>query len=87
MEHLELSDYEARELRKFYKEDALPQFIQHNEGDAWYGIQIGGNMFDLNIWRDDANICATVYPCYELGDNWETDTNFYYVLDKEEVSK
>lgn len=71
-----LSQFETQELRKFYEEEALPEFIKHNEEDAWYGIMVGHEMFDINIWRDDmsGNVSAVVYPCVEVGDNWETHT-------------
>jgi hypothetical protein len=88
MGKLELSQHEMKELVRFYKEEALPQFIQHDECDGWYGLQISGNMFDLNIYRDfQDKIAATVYPCYQAGEYWETDFSIRHQLDIEEESK
>lgn len=85
MGNLQLTQHEMNELMRIYKEKALPQFIQHDECDGWYGLQVDGRIFDLNIYRDfQDKIAATVYPCYQAGEYWETDFSIRQQLDIEE---
>ena len=50
---LVLSDHERKALIRYYEDVCFPVFREDAEDDLWYGIEIGGRMFDLNIWHDD----------------------------------
>ena len=62
---LVLSDYERRDLIAHYETDALPDYQSCNDDDMWYGYQIGGRMFDLNVFKDyiTENIVCVIYEC------------------------
>jgi len=82
---LVLSDDERRKLNIYFIETCLPEYLNDEEDDLWYGLQIDNRMFDLNIWHDeDENeIVCTVYECDWIDDNWQTNCRHSWTLTEE----
>ena len=82
---LVLSDHERKELIRYYEDVCFPVFREDAEDDLWYGIEIGGRMFDLNIWHDDIGMqtVCTDYECDWIDDNWQTNCRHSWTLTEE----
>ena len=86
MQALQLNDYERGYLSAYYDTVVLPDLDAGNDDD-WVGVQIGNRMFDMNVWVDDmtGNVVCTVYECYWMDGNWQTNTrqNGWVISDEE----
>ena len=86
MQTLQLNDYERGYLSAYYDAVILQDMANCCDED-WYGIQLGDRMFDLNVWIDEdtSNVVCTVYECYWMEGNWQTNTrqNGWVISDEE----
>ena len=93
-----LTDYELGYLTAFSHQcyEYWCDYDRESE-DAWYGIQVGNRMFDLNLWRtdlyqlgdesQDTTVYCSVYECYksEIDDeHWTVNSDHRYFLWKRE---
>ena len=71
---LPLSDYEKGYLTAFFDNVVLPDWSGDDSQD-WYGVGIGEDMFDLNVWVDEdtRQIVCVVYRCVEKDGEWTID--------------
>ena len=71
---LPLSDYEKGYLTAFFDHVVLPDWSGDDSQD-WYGVGIGEDMFDLNVWVDEdtRQIVCVVYRCVEKDGEWTID--------------
>ena len=65
-----LSEDEIKQLNKYANDEPVNDYKKDPFEDAWFGIQIGKRMFDLNLWdcdlfgnteRDKGKLVCTVY--------------------------
>jgi len=76
-----LSDYEKGYLIAFFDHVVLSDWSGDDSQD-WYGVGIGEDMFDLNVWIDEdtSQIVCVVYRCVEKDGEWTTDTSTSWFL-------
>ena len=82
---LVLSDDERRKLNTYFIETCLPEYLNDEEEDTWYGYRIGDRMFDINIWTDDMTneVSCVVYECDWIDDIWQTNCRHSWTLTEE----
>lgn len=75
---VELTKWEEQHLHAYALTQLLPDYRVNGAGDAWYGYEPAGQMFDINIYDDDeGQTIAVVYKCEQK------DDGYYYITDDE----
>jgi len=86
VDELQLSDYEKGYLMAFSHQSYDDWCDTNREPeDIWYGVQVGDRVFDINLWRDEANdmVYCSAYECIKgLGEpnNYTTDSDRRFQL-------
>jgi|TARA_R100000482_G_C4987113_1_gene85794 hypothetical protein len=81
--NLALTGYEKGYLTAYYHTAILDNLTGYHD-DEWYGVDVDGRMFDLNVWVDDITyeLICTVYECDWINDNYQTNTEYSWTLAK-----
>ena len=79
VDELQLSDYERVMAFSHQSYDDWCDTNREPE-DIWYGVQVGDRVFDINLWRDEANdmVYCSAYECIkglEEPNNYTTDSD------------